>query len=100
VLKKKTYWEYVAGGGSPETSNGSVFMHDETAFSHLIMQGLEFHLIILYICLFSLLDAWMNSSLRASLVIAAIDTLLVFARQYYGIRNISKTTFMDRKFML
>lgn len=81
-------------------SQGLVFFPDETGFKSLLLYGLEWHLLILYITLFGLFDITLNSSIKAGIIVYFIDLAIRWIRQYYGVVNISHKSLMDFKFLL
>jgi meckelin len=81
-------------------SQGLVFFPDETGFKNLLMYGLEWHLLVLYITLFGLFDITLNSPIKSGIIIFFIDVAIRWTRHYYGVVNISRKSLMDVKFLL
>jgi meckelin len=99
VIKEKTYFEQL-WGANPDMSQGLVFFPDETGFKSLLMYGLEWHLLVLYITLFGLIDITLNSAIKSGIIVYFIDLVVRWTRQYYGVGNISRKSLMDVKFLL
>ncbi|KAJ3323654.1 Meckelin [Boothiomyces sp. JEL0866] len=98
TIKEKTFIEKIAGA-IPDTSKGPVFMNDQNGIIYCLLYGLETHLMIFYISLYSALDYWSNPVL-AGFAVWAIDKLLCGLRIWLGERNIAIKGHLDSKYLL
>ncbi|KAJ3057841.1 Meckelin, partial [Quaeritorhiza haematococci] len=94
VIKEKTYLERFFGA-TPEVNQGSVFYHDETAFSRATLYGIEWKLLMLYILLYNLVDVATDNPFSATLAAYCCDLFVVFVRGHFGEMNISAKTLLD-----
>ena len=81
-------------------SQGLVFFGDETGFKSLLLYGLEWHLLVLYITLFGLFDIALNSAIKSGIIVYFCDLLIRLIRKYYGSVNLSRKSLLDLKFLL
>ncbi|KAJ3315228.1 Meckelin [Boothiomyces sp. JEL0838] len=97
-IKQKTFIEKIAGA-IPDTSKGPVFMNDQNGIIYCLLYGLETHLMVFYISLYTALDYWTNPVL-AGFTIWAVDKLLCGLRIWLGERNIAIKGHLDSKYLL
>ncbi|ORY52362.1 hypothetical protein BCR33DRAFT_316184 [Rhizoclosmatium globosum] len=97
--RDKTYLEKLFGA-TPDTFQGSVFLHDPLSFKQVLLRGLEPAILICYALIFICIDISANSVPAAALSIYIIDSILVFARSHFGEQNLSTKTLLDWKFLV
>ncbi|KAI8910220.1 Meckelin, partial [Gorgonomyces haynaldii] len=98
-MGKKTYWESMIGA-APDLTKGSTFFQDDTGFCKVLLLGVEFHLLILYICLFCYIHNALGSYMKAAGIIWLIDWSVLTIRLHFGRMNITRKTLLDAKFLL
>ena len=87
-------------GASPDLSKGSIFYSEKKGFTHLLLHGIEYHILVAYMALFAYIDFTIGSSIKAGAIVWVIDIILVAIRSHFGQINISKKTFFDSKFLI
>ncbi|KAJ3274654.1 Meckelin [Terramyces sp. JEL0728] len=98
TIKQKTFVEKIAGA-IPDTSKGPVFMNDQSGIIYCLLYGLDTHLTIFYISLYSALDYW-SSPVLAGFTVWIIDKLICALRIWLGERNLAIKGHLDSKYML
>jgi meckelin len=99
MIRNKGYFEKMLGA-NPDLSQGLVFFPDETGFSSLLLYGIEWHLLVLYMALFGLLDILLDCPIEAGVIVYAVDVFVRMARRHFGEKNISNKSLLDSKFLL
>ncbi|KAJ3024146.1 UNVERIFIED_CONTAM: Meckelin, partial [Siphonaria sp. JEL0065] len=97
--REKTYIEKLFGA-TPDTFQGSVFLHDPLSYTRVLLRGMEPSILIGYALIFVCIDVGLNSVPAAALGIYLIDCMVVFTRSHFGEQNLSAKTLLDWKFLV
>ena len=110
ITREKNYFDKLFGVtptkegiDSPETvlySGFLILIKDETSFTDVLLYGIEFDLLLLYILVYTFINFISPLEYLPIVVLFVFDRILVFIRIYFGERNISHKTLLDQKFML
>jgi meckelin len=101
-VRERTFW-HRAFGVPPDVMaiNKDIFFVDEpTCFESLISFGVEWHLLLFNILLFSVVDWAMQNVVAAALIVWGVDKVYAFLRNWLGEMNLSMKTLIDKRFML
>lgn len=98
-IKEKNYFEQLLGV-SPDTTQGMVFFPNDAGVSNVLLKGIEWHLLIMYMALFGFTDLMINSALKAGLVVYVVDLVVRAIRYHFGRNNLSRKALLDKKFLL
>ncbi len=99
MIRSKGYFEKMLGA-NPDLSQGLIFFPDETGFSSLLLYGMEWHLLVLYMTLFGLLDILLDCPIEAGVLVYLLDVVVRLTRRHFGEKNISSKSLLDSKFLL
>ena len=87
-------------GANPDLSQGLVFFPDETKFSSVLLKGIEWHILMMHMTIFGLLDIVLDSPIKAGLVVYILDIVIRVSRQHFGQKNVARKTLLDPRFLL
>ena len=99
VIREKGYFEKILGT-NPDLSQGLVFFSEETGFKSVLLVGIEWHLLVLYISLFGLLDIATDDPIKAGIIVYVFDLLMRNLITSFAKANQSRKTLLDYKFLL
>jgi meckelin len=98
-IKPKTMSESILGA-TPDTSKGCVLLEDNGGIEKTLLRGVEYELLVAYICLFIYIDIISDSSIFAALFVWILDLVIIFIRMHFGEKNIASKSLLDSKFLL
>ncbi|KAI9100497.1 Meckelin [Phlyctochytrium arcticum] len=87
-------------GVTPNVSTSTVMFHTPSSYGRLLLYGIEHHLLILYVVIFSLADYGLDSTGAAAVITYAVDVILRIARRHFGGNNLARKTMLDKKFLI
>lgn len=119
LIRERTYFERFLGT-TPDVSQATILFHskcatiisevssctnffcseDPSSFTRLLLYGIEYHLLILYILLFSIISQKVGNPGTAALITYIIDVIIKSGRRHFGEKNLARKTMMDPKFLI
>jgi hypothetical protein len=106
-IKEKTYTEKFLGVSSPDiaagmiTTTAATLYNDEIGFAETLMYGIEKQLLLFYIMMYTIVDIGAPGlPYLAFFMTVVVDRAIVGARVWFGMRNFSRKTLIDQKFVL
>ncbi|KAJ3285757.1 Meckelin [Borealophlyctis nickersoniae] len=99
AIRQKSYFEKFLGT-TPDVSQTSILFHDETAYASVLLYGIEHHLLLFNILIFTLVDVVADHAGAAAVVTYVADLLVRIARRHFGEVNVAEKTMLDWKFLI
>ncbi|TPX67518.1 hypothetical protein SpCBS45565_g03723 [Spizellomyces sp. 'palustris'] len=98
-IRERTYFERFLGT-TPDVSQNTVLFHTPSSFTRLLLYGIEYHLLILYILIFTVADNGLGNTGAAAIITYGVDVVIRVIRKHFGASNLARKTMMDRKFLI
>jgi hypothetical protein len=73
---------------------------DELPFSNVLLSGFETQLMLCYLFLYNAIDIYTQQTWLAIVVVYVVDLTFLFARRYFGFKNVAAKTMVDQRFLV
>ena len=85
-----------------EEQTGTPFMYKDKwmNFRKAMCYGLDWDFVLFDVIMLTCFDMWLSSIMLAVVFTYVIDSILLWARSYYGRRNVAEKTLTDEKFLV
>ncbi|KAI8908826.1 Meckelin [Powellomyces hirtus] len=99
MVRERTHVERLLAK-TPDVSHSTALFHDPACFTNLLLHGIEYHLLLFYVLVFSLASYTLDSTGAAALITCLVDVLVRVGRRHFGGKNVAKKMMMDPKFLI